>query len=145
MKLTDLSADARERIKRLRYDCILEKHEGPEKWADVLECDGPDFLDVQGHPVLLPVPAADHPNITVLRAIEGDQGRSLTLILKDTTRVPNPRQEAFFAGFLAVCDKMDGEEFFVAIVYHEWFLSAPLRASARREENEGGKKPSSLS
>jgi hypothetical protein len=142
MKLTDLSGAAQERIRRLRYDCILEKHEGPEKWADALEWDDPDFLDVNGHSVLLPVPASDHPNITVLRVIEGDQARSLTLFLKNTTRVPDPRQEAFFAGFLAVCDKLEGEDFFVAIVYHEWFLSAPLRASERKE---GGKNPVSPS
>jgi hypothetical protein len=129
MKLADLSSEARERIKRLRYDRILEKHEGPEKWADVLEFDGPDFLEVQGHAVLLPVPATHHPNVTVLRVIEGDRRRSLTVFLKDTTRVQDPRDEAFFAGFLAICDKLDGEDFFVAIVYHEWFLSASLRAT----------------
>ena len=145
MKLANLSWDVRKRIEQLRYDCILEKHEGPEKWSDVLKFDDPEFLDVQGRSVLLPVPADDHPNITILRVIEGDEGRSLTLFLKDTTRVPTPRDEAFFAGFLAVCDKLDGEDFFVAIVYHEWFLSAPLRASGRKDEEEGGKNPASAS
>ena len=145
MKLADMSAAARDRIKRLRYDSILEKHQGPEKWSAALEYEQPDFLDVEGRAVLLPVPDAVHPNITVLRAIEGDQGRSLTLFLKDTTRVPDPSQEAFFAGFLAICDKIDGEEFFIAIVHHDWFLCVPLRASELMDDKGGGKNPASPS
>ena len=26
------------------------------------------------------------------------------------------------AGFVAICDKFPDEEFYVAIVYHEWFM-----------------------
>jgi hypothetical protein len=129
MKLADLSPESLEKIKKLRYDCIIRKHEGPEKWSDDLKFNEVDFLEVEGHAVLLPIPASHHPNVTVLRCIVGDQGQSLTLFLKDTTLVQDPRQQSFFAGFLAVCDRLPGEEFFVALVYHDWFLSASIRAA----------------
>jgi hypothetical protein len=29
------------------------------------------------------------------------------------------------AGFLAVCERLPGEQFFVASVYHEWFIFEP--------------------
>ena len=126
MRVKDLSPAVVERIKTLRYDSIIEKHEGPEKWSWVME-DGTEFLTVEGRHVLLPVPAANLPNMSVLRCIVGDGGDTLTLFIKDTTYVPDPKQEAFYAGFLAVCDRLPGEEFFIAIVYHDWFMSAPQR------------------
>jgi hypothetical protein len=126
MGVKDLSAAVVDRIKQLRYDRIIEKHEGPEEGAWALE-EGPEFLSADGRLVLLPVPATNHPNITVLRCIVGDGGDTLTLFLKDTTYVPDGSREALFAGFLAVCDRLPGEEFFVALVYHEWFMSAPMR------------------
>ena len=127
MKLRDLSSDVLDRIKRLRYDRILEKHEGPEKWSGVLEYYGPEFLAVNGQDVLLPIAATNHKNITILRTIVGDNGASLILFLKDTTRVSDPRDEAFFAGYIAICDRMPGEEFYIAIVYHSWFMGAAMR------------------
>ena len=30
--------------------------------------------------------------------------------------------DPFMAGFMAVCDRVVGEEFFLAILYHEWFV-----------------------
>jgi hypothetical protein len=42
VRRADLSPDAIEKIKRHRYDRIIEKHEGPERWSDVLEYDDPD-------------------------------------------------------------------------------------------------------
>src|SRR5689334_9918324 len=101
MRLKDLPPGVIERIKKLHYDRIFEKHEGPERWSDVLEDDAPEFLAVDGQQVLLPVPAENHQNLSVLRCIVGDGGESLTLFIKDTTYVPDPKQEAFFAGFVA--------------------------------------------
>ncbi len=33
-----------------------------------------------------------------------------------------PDDAYFTAGFIAVCDKVDGSDLFVAQVYHEWFM-----------------------
>lgn len=127
MKLRDLSPECTARLRKLRYDCIVEKHEGPEKWSSVLDYDEPEFLEVDGRWVLLPIPSSHHDTLTVLRSVVGDDGNALTLFLKDTTHAQGSNAETFSAGFIAICDRLPSEPFFVAIVYHEWFMSAPLQ------------------
>ncbi|MBI4639650.1 MAG: hypothetical protein HY731_03090 [Candidatus Tectomicrobia bacterium] len=122
MKLSDLSPTVIERIKSYRYDCIIEKHEGPERWASVLEYYEPEFMVINEYNVLLPIAQKRHSNIKILRCIVSDSGQTLTLFLKDTTNITDPRDELFFAGRVAICDKLEGEEFFLAILYHEWFI-----------------------
>ncbi len=79
----------------------------------------------QGYPVLLPVPREQHPNITILRCIPAADGKSLTIFLKDTTYSHDPNFEMFSAGFVAFCEEFPGQAFFVATLYHEWFIIAP--------------------
>ena len=81
-------------------------------------------MDIQGSQVLLPIDKSRHPNITLLRVIESKDEQFLTLFLQDTTHVdPNdPMEVKFGAGFMAVCEKVAEEHFYVAIVYHEWFI-----------------------
>ncbi len=118
MKLTDLSSETREKIKTLRWDRIIEKHEGPESWESVLRYYDPEFMNIEGQFVLLPIEKDQHPNITILRTIWSKDGNSLTLFLKDITYY----EDLFMSGYMAVCDKVAGENFFLAILYHEWFI-----------------------
>jgi len=118
MKLSDLSAETLEKIKSVRWDRIIEKHEGPEDWESVLEYYEPEFMDIAGYPVLLPVERSHHQNITILRSIWSADGKSLTLFLKDITF----GDDLFDCGYMAVCDLVTGEDFFLAILYHEWFV-----------------------
>jgi len=118
MRLTDLPRDVLEQIRRYRYDRIIEKHEGPERWEAFLEYGEPEFLTLAGRDVLLPVPRESHPNITLLRAIVSEDGTVLTLFLRDTSY----GQEWFDSGFLAICEKLPGQEFYLSTVYHEWFV-----------------------
>ncbi|MBI4769173.1 MAG: hypothetical protein HY784_01855 [Chloroflexi bacterium] len=122
MKLSTLSPHTVEKIKAYRWDRIIEKHEGPEDWDSVLEFYQPEFMVINGYDVLLPVEQARHPNITILRCIPGKDEQVLTLFLKDTTYMDDPELEAFYTGFVAVCEKVAGEEFFIATLYHEWFI-----------------------
>ena len=122
MKLADLTRETRKKIRGMRYDRIVEKHEGPEDWADQFKYGSPELLQINGYDVLLPVAKKQHRNITILRCIVGDGAESLTIFLKDTTFIDDPSCEFFQAGFAAVCDKLSGEELYVAILYHEWFI-----------------------
>ena len=122
MKLSELPPEVIERIKLYRYDRFLEKHEGPDNWAAVLRYYDPEFLHLNGHDVLLPVSRKQHSNIRLLRCIVGDDGNTLTLFLKDTTYASSPQDEMFDAGRIAICDRFEQEEFYLAIVYHEWFI-----------------------
>lgn len=118
MKLADLSQETLDKIKSVRWDRIIEKHEGPEDWAAVLEWYDPEFLMIEGRPVLLPIERTHHSNLTILRTVWSADGNSLTLFLKDTTY----GDDWFMSGFMAVCDRPKNEAFFLATLYHEWFI-----------------------
>ena len=118
MKLENLSTETLDKIKSVRWDRIIEKHEGPENWESVLRYYKPEFIEVEGRWVLLPVEESHHVNITILRSIWSADGNSLTLFLKDTTY----DDDSFFSGFMGVCDRVKDENFFIAILYHEWFV-----------------------
>ncbi|HYN87528.1 MAG TPA: hypothetical protein VER55_03310, partial [Ardenticatenaceae bacterium] len=124
MKLTELPAPVIDKIRAYRWDRIIEKHEGPERWSSVLEYYDPEFIEVDGRHVLLPVERTQHPNITILRCIVASDEQTLVLFLKDTTYLTSttPDDEMFRAGYLAICDRLAGEAFYIAVVYHEWFI-----------------------
>lgn len=122
MKIADLSPETLERLKKWRYDSIVEKHEGPWDYEGVLSYGSPEFMEIGGKTVLLPLDDEQRPNVTILRCIEGKGGDALTIFLKDTTFVENPQHEFLEAGFLAFCERFPNEDFFVATIYHEWFM-----------------------
>lgn len=122
LTLASLSPDALAKINACQWDGIIEKHEGPEQWSSTLRFHDPDFMKIAGRSVLLPVSRERHVNITILRCQASEDGSNLTIFLKDTTYSDGPENEQFDAGFMAVCDKVAGEQFFLAIVYHEWFI-----------------------
>ncbi len=122
MKLAQLSETTLAKIKQIRWDRIIEKHEGPENWESVLRYYEADFMEINGKWVLLPIEAKNHSNLTILRTIWSNDGNSVTLFLKDTTY----DDDLFFSGYLAICDKLKDEDFYLAIVYHEWFIIEPI-------------------
>jgi hypothetical protein len=124
MKLSDLTDETITRIRRVRYDSFIEKHEGPWDWDGVFRCGDPDVLRVEDRfDVLLPIDKAQHPNITVVRCTAASDGSTLTLFLKDTTNYLDTRHERFDAGRVAICDRFENENFFVAIFYHVWYMT----------------------
>lgn len=118
MKFADLKPETIEKLKTRLYDRIVEKHEGPERWKWQIEHGECEFIRAGEHFLLLPVYLEQHPNITILRVIESRDEKTLTVFLKDTTY----DDDDFFSGFVAVCERFANEEFFTAIVYHEWFI-----------------------
>ena len=122
MRVKELSDEVLEQIRSTRFDRIVEKHEGPEWWASVLRWYEPEFMTIAGHDVLLPIPASQHPNVSILKSIESRDGGTLTIFLKDTTFVKRKQDEPWSAGFVTICDRMPGSSFYLASFYHEWFI-----------------------
>ena len=118
MKIADLSPETIDKIKQIRYDRIYEKHEGPWKWESEFEYGEVEFINMLGYDVLLPIEKEYFPNITPLRIIPSADGNTLTIFFQDTSFY----KDKFDSGFLAVCEKMPNETFFIATVYHEWFI-----------------------
>lgn len=122
MELSALSPETLDRLKSWRWDRIIEKHEGPLSWEDTFRYADVEFITIDSRDVLLPLDAEQRPNVTILRTVVSADQQSLTIFLKDTTYVANREDEFFMAGFVAVCDRFPGEDFYVAVVYHEWFM-----------------------
>ena len=124
MKLEDLSAATQATIRSWRFDRIVEKHEGPERWESFLGWSAHEFIEVDGAHVLLPVEAENLPNITVERSFTSADGRMMTILLKDTTLATYYKEEDewWWAGFVAICERVGAEGVFVATLYHERFL-----------------------
>ena len=122
MNRSSLSTTVLDQLKTWRWDRIIEKHEGPQSWDSTLRYYDPEFIEIAGYPVLLPVDREQHPNITILRYIASEDHQTLTIFLKDTTYVTDPRDEYFSAGYVTVCERFPGQDFYVAILYHEWFM-----------------------
>jgi hypothetical protein len=130
--MADLSSEVLEKLKSIRYDQILEKHEGPWIWESEFQHGSPEFLMVNNRAVLLPIETKQRPNIMIMREIISADGNTLTLFLKDTTYTSNPKWENYEAGRIAICERLPGEDFFVATVYHECFIvDNPLLAPRR--------------
>jgi hypothetical protein len=142
MKLADLSEATLQKISKVRWDSIVEKHEGPFAWDCILDDDSepdffvegtdlsrfarkiedvPEFLIVDDRPILLPIPRKYHPNIEISRTIWSADGNSVTIFLTDTTF----STDWFEIGYLAICDKVAGENFWLTILYHERFVIEP--------------------
>jgi hypothetical protein len=117
MRVADLSPEVRRRIAGMRFDWFVEKHEGPWEWGSWIDAMGVEFMTIDGRDVLLPVEGDHHPNITIVRCIPSADGDVLTIFLRDTTFWSD-----MFAGLLAVCEKVPGEDWYIALVYHEWFV-----------------------
>ncbi len=120
MKLGELSPQTIATIKKYRWDRFIEKHEGPDDWESTLKWHSSEFMSINGYAVLLPVDFEQHSQITILRCIVSRDENVLTLFLKDMTYVHDP-DETLFGGFVAICEKVKGETFYLAIFYHEWY------------------------
>jgi hypothetical protein len=124
VKVADLSPELRAQIGRIRYDSFFEKHEGPWDWKGSFQYGSPEFLRLpDGREVLLKIPEENQKNVTVLRFHVSSDGSSITVFLKDTTHVTDPKDEKFEAGRVAICDRFPGHDFYVAIFFHEWFIT----------------------
>ena len=121
-----LSPETIEKIRRCRYDRILEKHEGPWDWDAELRFDDLAFFNVQGYRVLLPLDDEHHPNLTIHRCIPSQDEQSLTIFFKDTTYTKDPELDDWDAWYVAFCEKFPDEDFYLATLYHEWYFVEPV-------------------
>jgi|TARA_B100002003_G_C13967483_1_gene468334 hypothetical protein len=114
----NLSDELKAELGKLRFDQLIEKHEGPHDWDMIFRIYNPAFILMDGQNVLLPVDESHHENISVLRMIWDDNEKSVVVFLKDTTY----GDSWFDSGYVAICERV--KDFYVASFYHEWFIVA---------------------
>ena len=120
MKLANLSDAQIAKLKETRIDEFIEKHEGPFQWKSHLKYRAPEFVDLANHSVLLPLSKEHHKNLKLLRCIVSEDGRTLTIFLQDFTYDAN--EDSNLNGYVAICEKFDDTQGFIAVFYHEWYV-----------------------
>lgn len=132
LKIENLSAETIAKIGKVRWDRFVEKHEGPFDWESEFKtelssemrvhfkdynsvAETPQFMEIGSYDVLLPVGRKHHPNITILNHFFSQDLNRLVVYLSDTTYY-----EDFFSGFVAICERISPENFYLATFYHEW-------------------------
>jgi hypothetical protein len=140
MTIKDLSPTILAALKNKRYDRIVEKHEGPETWDwqlprseerfeelknmfknsgfDFSKDNHAEFMEIAGVNVLLPTGSDHHENMTILHHFFSEDRQKIVLYIKDTTYDDG----IWGAGFVAICDKYPNELFYIATLYHEWYI-----------------------
>ena len=128
MRLADLSESDLAKIRARKFDQCLEKHEGPERWEAELRHGEVEFLEIAGRWILLPVPQDQHEKIRIVRLVVSEDGNTLTIFLRNAwysevygvvTRSP---ESVHYEGFVTICERVSGEDFFVADFYHKWYI-----------------------
>ena len=110
MKLADLSPQTIEKIKDYGIDWLYDKHEH-WGWEWSVEGGRVEFMAIDGHEVLLPLSPEEHRDVRVVRSIISADRASLIVFLMHTME-----KEAY--GYMAFCQRVPGEAFFLARIYH---------------------------
>lgn len=136
ISIDTISEETRKKISNSWFDRMIEKHEGPFNWEYLLdrspETDEmmhkfysdydpiahiPEFMDIEGvFFVLLPRGRKHNANLKILHYFFSQDSKKVVIYLTDSTFEENE-------GFLAICDLFEPENFYVANVYHEWFIT----------------------
>ena len=136
ISIDNVSEQTREKISSIRWDRFIEKHEGPWDWEYLIDRKGlpdemikhfpdydpiaetPEFIEIGSYDVLLPIGRNHHPKITILKYFFSQDLGKLVIYLKDETY-----DEGMYAGYVAICDFILPENFYVATFYHEWYIT----------------------
>ncbi len=105
------------RIGSFRCDCLVEEHEGPWTWQRLVQDNAVDFVSIRGQNILLPVGREHHASLELVRCIFSEDAETMTLSLRDRTYDAGPSSDR-----LAVCERFPGEDWYIAVFYHEWTL-----------------------
>ena len=136
MRFAALPQEIIDALREWRWDRIIEKHEGPWDWQWQIDHGDCEFIEHEGISLLLPLDAERRAHVEILRFLPSAGGSSITLFLKDLTGFGkwfSAENEMFYAGYLAVCDRFPGQDFYVAVVYHEWFMIEHPQPSAHNK------------
>jgi hypothetical protein len=117
ISINDLDEEAVTRIGSFRCDCLVEQHEGPWTWQRLVQDNAVDFVSIRGWNVLLPVGREHHASLEPVRCIFSEDAETMTLFLRDMTC-----DAGLSSDRLAVCERFPGEDWYIAVFYHEWTL-----------------------
>jgi hypothetical protein len=132
LKIENLSKATKDKIGKIRWDRFIEKHEGPFAWEGEFRtelspemrkhfdnydpvAETPQFIEIGSYDVLLPLGRKHLPDITILDHFFSQDLKRLVIYLTDTTY-----HEDDLFGYVAICDLISPENFYLTTFYHEW-------------------------
>jgi len=115
MKLSELSEEVREKIKSHNWKKMVGTRESSSSsWEYILDFYNPELVDIEGYHVLLPMRKDRFSSQTIQRCIPSADGNTLTLSFQDLSYGDDSEPH-----FLAICDKLPGEDFFLTTTLYE--------------------------
>jgi len=114
MKLSELSEEAREKIKSHSWNQIVGTPQGSSPWEFVLDFKNPELIEIEGYHVLLPMQKERVLRQTIQRCIPSADGNTLILSFQDLSYGDDGEPL-----FLAICDKLPGEDIFLTTTLYE--------------------------
>ena len=136
MKVSTLTSSLLQQLQNYPLDQLEEKHEFSsweycliEHTINELDVSGNmepvnygidvEFLHTNGLDILLPVPIANHKNITINQSILSEDKQSVAFFLTDRTYYPDDDTSN---RYLAVCKKIPECDGYVCCLYHSTYL-----------------------
>ncbi len=143
MRVADLSPEVRELVGRYHIDHMVEKH---ESWTWSTSLDDSAFFTFENYEVLLPISEEDRNNVSLIWLSVGKDRNVLTIYLEDTTvwdamqsERSSPRSaeeeewmKPIYADYIAICEKVVGQECYIATFYHQGILNRTPGSGPRR-------------
>lgn len=134
LKIANLNPEQLAKFSWWRCDQLYEKHESWGNWGEDLEYHTGQFIDLDGHTVLLPHLPDDLSNLQIDDYLLSADELVLTLFLRDYNFVDDPenpsRWDEMTSDYMAICYRPEGEKFYVAVVYHSrYIVPGPMRGS----------------
>lgn len=134
LKVADLSPEQIAKFLWWRCDQLYEKHESWGNWGSTLEYHSGQFVDIEGHPILLLHLPDDLSNLLIDDyALSADE-LVMTLFLRDYSFVDDPENlddwDTMSSGYVAICYRPEGEQFYAAVIYHaRYIVPGPMKGS----------------
>jgi hypothetical protein len=113
IKVSDLPESEISRIKELSYDHFDEGKHETGSWEYAI--DEAEFIVIANRNVLLPIDKKHHKNLTILRDILSADKNSITVFFNNSTYEAED-------GYIAFCDKVPGQNYYIATLLHGCFL-----------------------
>lgn len=136
--LEDLTPEQIAKFGWWRCDQLYEKHESWGNWQESLKYQEGYLIEVSGHPILLPHLPEDPTKLHVDDYTLSADGVVMTIFLKDFSYIDNAENPSSWdlmtSGYVAICYRVEGEEFYVAVVYHaRYVVPGPMNGSPKQD------------
>lgn len=135
--IADIPSELLDKIKKLRLDRFIEKHEGPWEWESFLKRDNACLVHLKAgsrayqYTVLMPFAARHKATFEEVLCAESSDMLTLFFVCPSLAGMEGEKDNRRWSSFCAICREVpayglfDDTTLYVAILLHEVYLSEP--------------------